>query len=249
MTQVYVIEQNELAEIETSSSTNIRNEDDATTTIDAENLSNPDSLEEDDGCLDLEQEKEQHEWNTNTREEAFKKIILGLVLQFSWSKFVFRIIGTITMCCVLTTPIWFIPAHNIFHHPYYWYESLLQAVPFATVSGVSIPCITGYLMNINYIRRFRCLLTTFLEAILGNTATYVLCYVVWTYILKLQYPIPFMGYFVSYIFLCSIYITIWFQFPLKSRENIVFRRRLRYCMTAFFYSIVINIEYNIAAKI
>ena len=77
--------------------------------------------------MNLEQEKEQHEWKANVRTNLFKTILTDSPIALDWLECVSYIVGTIIMSVVATAPISLIAAHNVFSHPDYWYEIL---VPF-----------------------------------------------------------------------------------------------------------------------
>jgi hypothetical protein len=63
-----------------------------------------------------------------------------------------------------------------------------------------------------------------------------------------KYPVPFLGVFVTYITWGAMFLTNWFQFPVKCRKDIVFRSRVKFLIAAAGYVLGMPIQYFIVAK-
>ena len=100
-------------------------------------------------------------------------------------------------------------------------------------------------MNIDRIKKFRNFAGVLLSIIFTFVFSFIFAYVIWTYSLKFQWPIPHCGVLFFTITLITGYLAIWFQFDLKWRRNKSFRRRIKFFLLALAFSFfVASIIYN-----
>ena len=269
MTQIYVIGQDDLTAIETPSSSSTKDGNSLATTSNDENTpnadtreesissntenvespSNPSTVDQDDLQIDLELEKSLHEWKANLRVESFKGILCGSSSQFSWPEFILHVTGTIFISFVLTTPNSLIPAENVFHRPDSWHQILLPQVVYCVINSTFLVLCAGNYMNLSCIKSVRHILVLSLITIVIAYAFFFLTHFLWVYVLKYTFPVPLLGVLYAYVLEIVAPISLWFQFPLKFRKDITFRRRMKYFIALKYYFVFITLQYNIATPV
>ena len=248
MSVVSSICRDDLRSIETSSNSDTREQNISPKIVNIQNPESPNIENEDNLSVDLELEKEQHEWNSNVRMESFEAILTSSPVHSSWPAFIFRILATILMSVVCTAPWSLIPAHNVVRNPEYWYDILLPTACSCLMTSLFFTFLTSTVMNINYIRKGRHILTIVLVNIVNILILHPSAYCVWTFVMKYKYPVPFLGVFVTYITWGAMFLTNWFQFPVQCRKDIGFRSRVKFLIVAAGYLMGIPIQYFIVEK-
>ena len=197
----------------------------------------------------LELETIRHESKAKLRNILFKKILSNEADKLSLLKFGLVILGTILVSTVSTFPFTLIPIHNVILYPGYWYEVLFLFPKWFIWLAIYYIYVPGFYLNIVYIKRFRHILVIFLSLTLTSFVVIPVGYCVWTYVLHLQYPIPWSGYTLSYCILFVALVTLWFRFPKEWRNNSSFESRLKYVISLQVYSLVVGIQYEFASML
>ena len=91
-----------------------------------------------------------------------------------------------------TMTIW--PQHNIIKDPKYWYEAMLViATGYAPIAAANIVFSCFYCMGIEPIRTIKPFLFVYLTGVITTAFLSCFLYVVWVYLVKYPYPMPFQG--------------------------------------------------------
>ena len=138
------------------------------------------------------------------------------------------------------------PQHNIFLDPGYWYEPLVPwIICYALGSSVSSIIDCSLVMGVDIILSFRAYSKVVLANSFGFSFTYILIYVIWTYALQYNFPMPFTGHIcviATYPWKIAIF---WFLFPPSMRmNNKTFRQRLISYMALFPITLLTGFVYS-----
>ena len=198
--------------------------------------------------LSLEEEELFSESQSREREEIFRQIILNRNANFSWFECIGFLFGTVIIGFLSTIPTCLIPAHNLIQFPEFWYEILIHSLLYNLIAYPFICEFASESLNLTY------LVSKGNIAFVGlmGTTTFYTCllatYYIWTQILDYQFPIPFLGFFLSTFFIPLNRLLIWFGFPQEWRQNPTLKRRmLFYCLQGFFM-FTLHILYTIVMR-
>ena len=178
---------------------------------------------------DLAQEKRYQ------RSEKFKHILNSkcedkISVIIIWYSFAGIILGII-----FTSTVTLLPQHNVIENPEYWYESIVApATGFPAAAAGYISYNYFYCLNMSVEKPWRMVLSIFLVGMLTSVVLSCISYLVWSRYLLYPYPMPFQGYVVANVSWSAMLVTSWFMFPLKWRQNMGTRKRLRYCILLFY---------------
>ena len=83
-----------------------------------------------------------------------------------------------------------------------------------------------FFKDIKSLATFKTWISIFLAFTIPYNLAYSLFYVIWTYGLGFNHPLPFVGYLSLFPMFPAVFTTVWHQFPLEFRMNHVTRKRL-----------------------
>ena len=214
------------------------------TVIDNQNILENESLEDLNDVL--EPEKISHEDNAMKRYEHMTLILLNKSNDFAWLECFLYTIGITLFGFVLTTPLSCLPLHDIIQYPEYWYETLLTRIWNASVSSVNLSFLCSYFLNLKYIRRWHNIAVVFLLGNLAILFLMIFIYLFWTLILGYQYPMPFMGWPITWFLKWIMITVIWIRLPKQWRKKTELQRRMKFlicyvCLLWQLSPIIINI--------
>ena len=163
---------------------------------------------------------------------------------------IFYSFAGILLGLLFTSTVTLLPQHNVIEHPEYWYESIITpATGFPAAAAGYIAYNYFYCLNMSVEKPWRMILSIFLAGMLTSALLNCISYAVWSKYLLYPYPMPFQGYLVGNVSWSAMIVTSWFMCPLKWRENILVRKRLRYCILLFYVMSFIEISYKIFAEL
>ena len=192
---------------------------------------------------DIDDERYSHELKFNRRIENFRMILMNHSKQPF--KNILNGLTSVILSLVIIGILALIPIHDVIKNPQYWYETMLQTSAASIIWSSYFILNTSWWMNIERIKKFRHFASVLQSIILTFVFSYAFAYVIWTYGLKFQWPIPHCGILFFTITLITGYTAIWFQFDLKWRRNKSFRRRIKFFLFALAFSFLIgSIIYN-----
>ena len=183
---------------------------------------------------EIKKERHAHELNFSRRLDEFQMILMNYSqIPFKYILYGFaNVIVSLLVVSILTL----IPLHNIITSPEYWYETMLQTLASCLIWVSYFVLNTSSWMNIKRIKEFRHCASLLLNIILTFVFSYSFLFVLWTYGLMYQWPLPYSGFVCFSITLVTGYISIWFRFDLKWRKNKLFRWRLKFFLLALAFS-------------
>ena len=184
---------------------------------------------------EIQEDKNKQLLRAEKRIDIFRSILDNTCADFGSPKYIFTTFLT-TLGCIMGTCLYMIiPMHNLIQTPKYWYEfPIPYTITFVPLYSAHIMYDFSFCMNIDVIETFG---TFSIMTITLATVSWTLLgsfYLLWTYGLRLQYPVPLIGYINFSIQMVTILITIWFRFPKAWRKNGVFSKRLMWCVLAIF---------------
>ena len=187
----------------------------------------------------LQDEKNKHIIQSEKRSEIFRTILDNSCSNFNSPKYIFTcfctIIGTVAMTFFYTL----IPIHNVIQSPEYWYEYPMQVtMAFLPLYACHILYDLVLFMDIESVKNYRTFVILLVSMVVSTWITVPILYAIWTFLLTLRYPIPFIGYIHFSLMFITEVVTIWFCFPYGWRQNQGFRKRLRMCaLTVLFMNL------------
>ena len=198
----------------------------------------------------MQLEKEAHNLLSDNRRSVFKDILYNNQGDKKASKYIIYdlvgIIATLLSTCIYTL----IPYHNIIEHPQYWYEFPLQIqgnmLPI-WASNIVLRCYSW--MNLSYIKQLRHVFTLWFVVSIVTWGLFCTLYILWTYFLHYQWPLPFICVVYGYPAIFVLYFTLWHILPYEWRKDDAFKRRLKYFMLATGFYQGIALQYQIIAKL
>ena len=107
----------------------------------------------------------------------------------------------------------------------------------------------SYYLNVDLIKTKRQFLKMWFILVVTLFVLFPGSYFVWSYVLKLRYPMPLMGYFEFINMIATALATMWFSYPSDWRRNLIFRKRLRFCMFALLIQNLQTLEYGVVTKL
>ena len=147
-----------------------------------------------------------------------------------------------------TMTIW--PQHNIINDPKYWYEAMLViATGYAPIAAANIVFSCFYCMGIEPIRTIKPFLFVYLTGVITTAFLSCFLYVVWVYLVKYPYPMPFQGYLVGFSTWHMMTISLWFQIPFEWRQSPEVRRRSKFAILLLLVISITELSYKIIRKI
>ena len=138
-----------------------------------------------------------------------------------------------------------IPIHNVFEDPKYWYELPCQMT-------VAVICLidntilwASFYINMKFLKTYHILLKMIVVGLVVFLFLEIIGHIIWTQLMHYQHPIPFNGYIYIYLISPALYATLWYQFPSSWRRNKTFMKRLRAMITALALNHFLPIFYYI----
>ena len=194
--------------------------------------------------LSLYQEKEFHQDKARKREERLRDIILNKRMEFEWVECLAYFFGIVVIGFSSTLALSLIPAHDLVQFPKFWYEAIFHAT-FPTAFSTLYQCVfSALILNLNYLVRKETILFVGLINIGTQLFLILLLYFIWTQIFGYQFPIPFLGFNISLIFLFLQPLVIWVRLPLEWRQKKNFKKKVMVSFSLNFLVIIIILLYQ-----
>ena len=140
-------------------------------------------------------------------------------------------------CILLSNGMVLIPQHNIFDHPDYWYEvsvpvtmSFLVAVMILTILRFKI-----FFKDIKCLTSLKRCIAIFVTSVLSVNLNIVLSHVIWTDYLGYVYPIPWLYFFLLFLWVPVFVMSLWLAFPSEYRKDGELRKRIFYFLAYVVY--------------
>ena len=187
--------------------------------------------------LTVERERLFAEFKAENRMKRFKDIVTNSTAEnFSITPILFIFIYLI-VSLVVTLPVACIPFHNVIREPQYWYEYQLLIIHLTLVLGTSFLLNSSNWTNITYLRKWKHLLYICLSGYSTKVICYGSAYLIWTYLFKLSWPVPFGVYLYWWIIIAIMIATLYFLFPFDWRTEEEFQERLKNLVIALLWEV------------
>ena len=178
----------------------------------------------------LDFEKRKHEEKEFERNEKFKMIICDGQLESSLVKLLFLTFGITFFGYLNSISLTLIPYHNLVQSPEYWYEILLPALHMGGLISVYRCIVIGSYMNMEDLLVTRNLTLMSFAGIATQMVLVLASYFLWTSILDKQYPIPFLGFLLTYASCIYNPFYAWFLIPKKLRLIKKLKKKIGFAM-------------------
>ena len=164
-------------------------------------------------------------------------------------KNVFTVVLFLLCCILLSAPTILIPQHDAIMNPEYWYEGMVN---FHLTYPLHWLCIVYMnnksLLRIEFLVSFKSLAILYIVTVLSFDITYTTAYLIWTFALGLNWPLPFLG-MVSYVGVMAFLITLWFQFPQDMRLDPEGRKKIKAFLSLGLWVVIVSLQYQLYAKL
>ena len=156
----------------------------------------------------------------------------------------------VIFCCVLfSSPTILIPQHDTIKYPEYWYEGMIN---FHLTYPLHWLCVVymsdELLLQTKAITSFRSGLLVYTITVIVWDITYCTGYLFWTFVLGLNWPIPFIA-FTNYVGVVAFIVTLWYQFPLDMRADEDWRKKIKAYLQSGLWTVFVSFEYQLYTKI
>ena len=131
-----------------------------------------------------------------------------------------HIFSVVAFCILLSSPVILIPQHDAIQFHEYWYEVLFTFALTYPIQWTLLAMLDNhFLLKITKLKSLKVCLILALSSALGFTMIYCSLFLLWTFKLDYNFPMPY-GNFISLIFpLFSFLMTLWYLFPKEMRTE------------------------------
>ena len=139
-----------------------------------------------------------------------------------------------------------IPFHDVMVEVRYWWENtvLQHGLVFFHISAIFLLTVTSSFLNLNRGVSCRRWIITWFSGFIIAIIFNLLAQVVWVYILRLRYPVPFIGTISNLFFGFGAQLfAVWFQLPWEWRKYDYFRTRVKWVMVLHLFSLALPTFY------
>ena len=105
----------------------------------------------------------------------------------------------------------------------------------STINAVETIASCSSWINMRSIMSLKNFLILFSVGASSLALTWCCCYLTWTQVLHLRYPVPFIGYISAVVALVATAFSVWFLFPAHLRNSPPFRLRMKWLTFARFF--------------
>ena len=154
---------------------------------------------------------------------------------------IFSVVG---LCILLCSPIILIPQHDAIQQHQYWYELFMTFCLTWPIHWTLLTILGSQsFLKINPFKAPIAFLILTLVPILGFIVIYCGLYLIWTFYLGYNFPLPF-AYFISDLMVSVFIVNLWFQFPKDSKTSKKHRNRLTFFVLYIIWMNLTNYFYN-----
>ena len=169
---------------------------------------------------------ERHGNNKTEKETGKEKVkVLDSDKVSSW----YFLVGffVLIMCTAVSCFYILIPQHNVIEMPVFWYESLfVQIFGWWILYCARTVFDASMVLDFSQIKTFKTVFQLFLTASISASIFHCFLYLLWSWILHYNWPMPFHSLISGYATLFVIMVRLWFTFPKHTRRNATFRKQL-----------------------
>ena len=138
-----------------------------------------------------------------------------------------HIFSVVAFCILLSSPVILIPQHDAIQFHEYWYELLITFALTYPIQWTLLAMLDNhFLLKIKKLKSLKVCLILALSSALGFTLIYCSLFLLWTFKLDYNFPMP-CGNFISVIFpLLTFLVTLWYLFPKEMKTEKDSRKKL-----------------------
>ena len=186
-----------------------------------------------------------NEEKCDSRNKIFNEIISNKPYKFSFKTLSFYTFGIIFFSFIITTPHSLIPASDLIKQPENWYEILFHGTYQPVWMSIFCCYHASSNLNIQYFQSKRFVASITLILVLTFLIILVVLYFLWTHVFSYNYPIPFQGFTLTFLFFVFQLLPMWTIIPPNWRNNSSFKKRFLYQLLYWIFTIVVVIAFNI----
>ena len=140
-------------------------------------------------------------------------------------------------CILLSNGMVLIPQHNIFDQPEYWYEvsvpvtmSFLVAVMILTILRFKI-----FFKDIKCLTSPKTCIWIFATSVVSANLNVVLSHLIWTDYFGYVYPVPWLYFFLLFLWVPVFVVSLWLSFPSEYRKDAHVRKKILFFLAYVVY--------------
>lgn len=164
-------------------------------------------------------------------------------------KNIFYVIIVILCCILFSVPTILIPQHDTIKYPNYWYEGMINFHLTYPIHWICIVYMSNeILLQVQCLTSVKSFATLYVVTSFGMDITYCIGYLIWTFLLGLNWPIPFLA-IVNYVGVSLFLFTLWYQFPYEMRIEPEGRKKIKSYLLSGVWVVFVAFQYQCYAKV
>ena len=154
-------------------------------------------------------------------------------------KSILILIGIIIICILFVLPLTTIPRTDALVYQSYWMENCLPGAVIFILYGANEALTLKVWTKEKAFTTFRVCFLMFLMHYIPFIILYMVCYFTWSVYFGFYHPLPYLGLMITLPTWIIFQVGLWFFLPSHLLKNQDFRRKLRFYMIYFLWTIVV----------
>ena len=160
------------------------------------------------------------------------------------------VIGVILGCVIFNAVITVIPQHNVIKEQQYWFELPICYTLGIWPSALGLKIIeSSVILNCSELKSMKIFIELILTAGIAQFSVTGILFLGWAWLMKLNYPIPFISYVSGFPVYGVVMLRIWKKYPSHLRNDQEFRKKLKFYFLYLTYTLVLQLQLNFLSKL
>ena len=158
--------------------------------------------------------------------------------------------GVMIGCIAFSSIMTVLPQHNVIKEQWYWFE-----LPICWVFGIWPTALVArmfespVILNCSELKSARVMLDLVLTSAIAQFSITGILYLIWTQLLEMNYPVPFISYLSGYPVYLFLMIRLWFKFPKQMRSDAQNRKKLQFYFLYLAYILILQLQLKFLNKL
>ena len=197
----------------------------------------------------VESEKLERAFKAEKRYNVYQEILHNSYTDAISIKVAFYGFGGVILGILANCVATLIPMHNVIEQPEYFLEFTLIALPGIPWFAAQLHMFLTYWMNTKCITTWKNFTITSVVCVIFGLALNIPMFSIWSGIYGYPFPMPFHTNIKALFVMLFSFVVLWYQFPLKFRENIKFKKRFKFFIYCVLLNFIMNLEYNVLGRV
>ena len=197
----------------------------------------------------VESEKLERAFKAEKRYNVYQEILHNSYTDAMSIKVAFYGFGGVILGILANCVATLIPMHNVIEQPEYFLEFTLIALPGIPWFAAQLHMFLTYWMNTKCITTWKNFTITSVVCVIFGLALNIPMFSIWSGIYGYPFPMPFHTNIKALFVMLFSFVVLWYQFPLKFRENIKFKKRFKFFIYCVLLNFIMNLEYNVLGRV